>query len=315
MLDIVDFPLVTVITVTYNSGNYVKDTISGVLQQDYPSIEYIIGDDCSSDNTWAVINEFQDPRIKAYRNSENLKEYNNRNKALNKASGKYLIFVDGDDIIYPHAIRTFVYYLEKFPKACMAIQKGYFNNVIFPILLEPRESYINYFFGEQNLMMSSFASNFFRTDLLQSYQLSTEYLSGDDEVRLRLAANFPILYIPGWLTWPRETPGQASSKITEELDIIQKTNYVRAILKNKNQISGDNELSTLIEMKLNDRAIKSLRNSLMRGKIKRFISFRKRLGIRWLNLITKHPSRPPQDVLSLSSPTNPLSCKMGDAKK
>jgi glycosyltransferase involved in cell wall biosynthesis len=61
-------PVVTVITVTYNSGKYVRATIKSVLAQDYPNIEYIIADDCSKDNSWAIIHEFKDSRIKTFRN-------------------------------------------------------------------------------------------------------------------------------------------------------------------------------------------------------------------------------------------------------
>src|SRR5438105_4541179 len=99
-----EWPLVTVITVTYNSAAYVRDAIESVLAQTYDNIEYIIGDDYSTDNTWQIIREYKDERIRAYRNEKNLGEYPNRNKAISLATGKYLIFIDGDDILYPHGI-------------------------------------------------------------------------------------------------------------------------------------------------------------------------------------------------------------------
>ena len=92
-------PLVTVITVTYNSSLYIRDAIESVLTQPYPNFEYIIADDCSTDNTWDIINEYKDSRIKKYRNETNLKEYPNRNKAVTMASGDYVVFVDGEKTV------------------------------------------------------------------------------------------------------------------------------------------------------------------------------------------------------------------------
>jgi len=54
--------LFTIITVTYNSAAFVKQTIDSVLAQEYPDFEYIIGDDCSSDNTWEIIESFSDKK-------------------------------------------------------------------------------------------------------------------------------------------------------------------------------------------------------------------------------------------------------------
>lgn len=223
-------PLVTVITVTYNSSLFVRDTIKSVLSQSYTHIQYLIGDDCSGDETWKIINEYNDPRIIKYRNENNLGEYQNRNKAITMASGKYLIFIDGDDIIYPHGIGYFVEMLERFPEAALAVQKGYLNNMLFPALLFPEESVSNYFFGKENLLSSSFVSDFYRTDALnKSGLLKTNYIGGDNEIRLRIAAGNPILLIAGWVSWARETPGQASSKISLTTHMVENFYLIREL--------------------------------------------------------------------------------------
>ena len=59
-------PLVSVVTVTYNSALYVRDALESVLAQTYTDLEYIICDDCSTDDTWKIISEYPDTRIKAY---------------------------------------------------------------------------------------------------------------------------------------------------------------------------------------------------------------------------------------------------------
>lgn len=232
-------PLVTVVTVTYNSSAYVRDAIESVLAQTYKNIEYIIGDDCSTDNTWQIIQEYKDPRIKAYRNEVNLREYPNRNKAIEMAQGKYLMFIDGDDIIYPNGISVFVEYALKFPGVGLIIQKGYYNNVVFPVVLQPADVIKNCFLGRRSLLSSSFASNFFDANILKSIGgLSTKYRSGDDEVRVRIGCEYPILFVSGWHSWPRETPGQSSSLKTTEETIIEDTRMVLDVC-NQSSIAGN----------------------------------------------------------------------------
>ena len=58
---------VSVILVSYNQGSYLKQSIESVLQQTYQNIELIIVDDCSTDNSWEVIQSFRDSRIIAQR--------------------------------------------------------------------------------------------------------------------------------------------------------------------------------------------------------------------------------------------------------
>lgn len=207
-------PLVTIITVTYNSALYVKDAIESVLAQDYENIEYIIGDDCSTDNTWSIISSYTDIRIKKYKNLKNLNEYPNRNKAINLAKGKYLIFIDGDDFIYPHAISFFVKMMEAFPNSAMAISRNYENNIIYPIELFPHET-ISAHYLSKALLSVSFVSTFFLREALCSVGgLSEKYKSGDDYIRVLISSKFRVLFINYGLTWHRETPGQASKKLT-----------------------------------------------------------------------------------------------------
>src|ERR1039458_6787046 len=97
-------PKVTVAMVTFNSAKYVAQAIESILAQDFSSFELLICDDCSTDQTWAIIQGYVDTRIRAIRNDKNIGEYANRNQALFRAEGKYLIFIDGDDYLYPHCL-------------------------------------------------------------------------------------------------------------------------------------------------------------------------------------------------------------------
>src|SRR5438046_2702713 len=110
-------PLVTVAMVTHNSEKYVAEAIESVLAQDFRNFELLICDDCSTDRTWELIKRYSDRRIRAIRNETNLGEYPNRNKALYLARGRYFMFIDGDDYIYPHGLGFMVKMIDRFPKA------------------------------------------------------------------------------------------------------------------------------------------------------------------------------------------------------
>lgn len=206
-------PLVTVITVTYNSANYVRDAIESVLYQNYSNIEYIIGDDCSTDGTWDIIEEYQDERIKAYRNPSNMREYPNRNKALSMASGKYVLFIDGDDMVLAHGLAYMVTMLEAFPDAAMAIVGYDCNHFIYPLEFTPAEIYKFQFFG-RGFLGYSMVGNLFRTlALKEQHGFPTNLISGDYYMRLKICLRHKCLIIGGNPVWARSTPGQASSNV------------------------------------------------------------------------------------------------------
>ncbi len=295
------------VTVTYNSALYVRDAIESVLAQTYTQLEYIICDDCSTDETWKIIGEYADPRIRAFRNETNLREYPNRNKAIGLATGDYLIFIDGDDVIFPHALEFFLSMMDPFPEAGMAIQKNYLNNLLYPALLEPEETLRNQFYGNTALLASSFASNFFRTDLLKNWKLKTEYITGDDEIRLRIAAHYPVLFVAGWVTWPRETPGQASLKAGNGTGLAEAGRYTADILSEPDLPALNPELLLDIQYMLKKRMARYVVRLLAKGRLKDAARFLRSAGIEWRDL-PKYARHQPgfKDVLADYTPSAPM---------
>lgn len=94
-------PRVSVLMPAYNAEKYISDAINSVLEQSFTDWELIIIDDCSSDNTGGICDEFAyvDNRIIVYHMSENLGISEAKNQALFKASGEYIAFCDDDDIM------------------------------------------------------------------------------------------------------------------------------------------------------------------------------------------------------------------------
>ncbi len=91
--------LVSVITPSYNTARYISDTIESVLAQTYTNWEMIIVDDCSTDNTDEIVKPYlADSRIKYLKNKKNSGAAISRNYALREAKGRWIAFLDSDDL-------------------------------------------------------------------------------------------------------------------------------------------------------------------------------------------------------------------------
>ena len=97
-------PLVSIIIPTYNRPKYLKRAIGSTLNQTYENLEIIIIDDCSTQDISTVVNEFQDNRIKYFKNTTNQGSVFSRNRGLSICTGEYVNFLDDDDEILPQKI-------------------------------------------------------------------------------------------------------------------------------------------------------------------------------------------------------------------
>ncbi|WP_235068976.1 glycosyltransferase family 2 protein [Turicibacter sp. TJ11] len=98
--------LVSIVTPVYNSEKYIKDTIKSVLSQTYTNWEMLIVDDCSIDETASIIAQFKDPRIRYIKLSHNSGAARARNVALENINGKFIAFLDADDMWKPDKLET-----------------------------------------------------------------------------------------------------------------------------------------------------------------------------------------------------------------
>ena len=109
-----DAGLVSVIIPTYNRADFIGASIRSVLEQTYTNLELIVVDDGSTDDTGSVIAAFSDPRFR-YIRQPNRGRSNARNHALSLAKGKYITFLDSDDMYLPDKVQTQVSYLRSHP--------------------------------------------------------------------------------------------------------------------------------------------------------------------------------------------------------
>lgn len=93
-----DYGLVSIIMPSYNTGRFIGESIESVLKQTYSNWELLIVDDNSMDNTDLVVASYTDDRIKYVKNDKNRGAAYSRNVALKKAKGKWIAFLDSDDL-------------------------------------------------------------------------------------------------------------------------------------------------------------------------------------------------------------------------
>lgn len=107
-------PLVSIIMGAYNCETTLRNCINSIIMQTYENWEFIICDDCSTDNTLEIIKEYQkiDSRISVIQNEKNLRLAASLNKCLEVAKGKYIARMDADDESLPERIEKQVEFLE-----------------------------------------------------------------------------------------------------------------------------------------------------------------------------------------------------------
>ncbi|MCB1782654.1 MAG: glycosyltransferase family 2 protein [Alphaproteobacteria bacterium] len=92
---------VSVIIAAYNVESYIERAVRSVLDQQDISFEIIAVDDCSTDNTFAVLNAIRDPRLKIMKTPKNAGPGAARNTGIKAAAGKWIAILDGDDAFAP----------------------------------------------------------------------------------------------------------------------------------------------------------------------------------------------------------------------
>lgn len=109
--------LVSIIMTTYNVEKHVNRAIDSILTQTHENLELIIIDDCSTDNTIQIIQAYNDPRIKLYKNTQNAGSYFCKNYGITQSKGTYITLQDSDDYSTKTRIEEQLNYLDKNPEA------------------------------------------------------------------------------------------------------------------------------------------------------------------------------------------------------
>ncbi len=115
MADVITNYVVSVIIPMYNAERFVKQTIESVLNQTYKEIEIIVIDDNSTDASASIVQQMMSeyPQIRYFKFNENMGVANARNKAIDMATGRYIAFLDSDDLWFPEKIEKQIQLLKE----------------------------------------------------------------------------------------------------------------------------------------------------------------------------------------------------------
>jgi glycosyltransferase involved in cell wall biosynthesis len=281
-------PLFTVTTVTYNSSKWIREAIESILSSSFGDFELLIADDCSTDDTWEIVNEYQDPRIRSWRNEKNVGQWINRNRALKEAKGKYIIFVDGDDVLYQHTLRNLSEYVDQFPEAVSIW--GVFSQqllfCIFPVLLQPKETMNWVYAANLPIAFIGLGETVFKVDIFREIGgFSNEFIASDTHSKKRIAMEGPVLLVPSGLMFWRTSDTQQSQKLNKGLrGYVNNVLIDRDILSNSYFNQFPNELSLYVHnCKVRD--VKVLfKHTFMKGKFFTGIAMWKKMKFKFGDL-------------------------------
>ncbi len=233
-------PLVSVIMPTYNYAQFISDAIGSVLDQTYKNIELIVIDNYSEDNTEEIIASYSDTRIKYKKFRNNGIIAASRNLGISQSCGKYLAFLDSDDLWKPTKIEKQIELLENNSNIFLVytrytvVKNGLFRknlprrkrlrsgNAFIPLFLS------NNFIGTSSVLLRNILKeNTFLFDVDQKLRAIEDY-----DLWLRIAKNKRIAFVDEPLVVCREHVSNTSIGIKPYF-----LRYLQVIKKNRHDVS------------------------------------------------------------------------------
>ena len=204
-------PAVSFLVTVFNRATILAQTLESILASSFGDFEVVVVDDCSTDASLNIAREIaaNDARIKVSTNEKNLGDYANRNRAASLATGKYLKYLDADDLIYCHSLATMIDAMEQFPDAALALSRNVIDpETPYPQVFQPQEFFKAHYFGKSPIGVGPSAAIIRRECFEAVGGFSGRQFVGDTELWMKLAERWPIITLPPALVWWRQHPGQ-----------------------------------------------------------------------------------------------------------
>ena len=256
-------PQVSVLMTAYNREKYIGQAIESILHSTFADYELIIVDDCSNDNTYQIAESYSkiDSRIRLFRNEANLGDYPNRNRAASLARGKYIKYVDSDDLIYEQGLQLFFDSMESSPGAAVAFSsRKWVDDHSFPLLLEGGHTFRMHFFRNGFLDIGP-SGVMIRKDAFERYGPFTgKRMIGDAELWMKIALHEPVLLIePDLIYWREHGEQEYKAGIRDSI-------YVELVLSLIVEVVSDPRCALTAREK--KEVIGYYKNATLRGLVK-----------------------------------------------
>jgi glycosyltransferase involved in cell wall biosynthesis len=196
-----DYPRISVVTSSFNQGNFLRETIESVINQNYPNLEYFIIDGGSTDNSVEIIREYES-QIDWWVSEKDKGQSDAINKGFKKSTGELLCWVNSDDILLPGCLQEIASCYLKNKKPDL-IHTNFLHidseGVIKRMIRIPRQTR---FFMYHGVWSVSVPSSFFSAFLFRhvGYLNPDYHISMDLDIWLRMIkAGAKVHYIPKYL--------------------------------------------------------------------------------------------------------------------
>jgi len=214
-------PKISVITPSFQQGEFIEATIQSVISQKYPSMEYLVIDGGSSDNSVAIINKYK-YEISYWVSEPDRGQTDALNKGFRKSTGEIVCWVNSDDILLPGALRTAGMFFSKHPEVIMIYGDALVMDRVGKILHTriPGPFNLRWLIRTDDIPQSSV---FFRRDFLVSigYLDDRLHFALDYDFLLKAALVHDLQYIPetlsGFRIYPETKTAQGKAPFSVEI--------------------------------------------------------------------------------------------------
>ncbi|NLN69308.1 MAG: glycosyltransferase [Chloroflexi bacterium] len=205
-------PLVSIITPSFNQAPFLRRTIESVLNQNYPKMEYILMDGGSTDDSLAIIQDYSD-RVAYWESNPDRGQTDAINKGFDRAAGKYLAWLNSDDVYQPGAIKEAVEFLESHPSVGMVYGECSFIDADDRKIGRFPAAQTDYHRLRRGYVHIPQQASFFRADLWRKVGPldPSFYFAMDYDLWVRLAREAPLTYLPGRLWASFRLHGEAKT--------------------------------------------------------------------------------------------------------
>lgn len=190
----VEVSTVSVVIPTYNYAHFLIAAVESCVSQSYKDMEVIVIDDGSTDNTSEVVGQF--PTVR-YHYQKNSGLSGARNKGISVSSSKYIVFLDADDVLLPHAVESLVNNIGRHPSAAFVVGRHHYmsgdGSVQKRVAAKPRHQCVYQALLEHNFIACPGSVIYRRKALQESGGFDVTLNSCEDyDVYLRLARAFDV---------------------------------------------------------------------------------------------------------------------------